>query len=758
MRKQSLARLTVYASVVVLLGLVGNVAAGLISVPESGKPWVLTAAALLAVGAILIDVRRNRDVSREGGPSAVGDIVGMLNSFAKTVVSQWGQEEVIRRIHDPVPIPVDWELAPSRLTDHWANIRRLPSGASARPLDLGGSLARIVNVYRRIPSGRLVVLGRAGSGKTILAIRFVIESIRRRRPDDAVPVIFRLSSWDPVSELLRDWLIRQLVEDYPALMTFIPSRGVTLAATLVDDGYILPVLDGLDEVACGLQPDAIRAINATSFPLVMTSRLEEYGLAVEQADVVTAAAVVCLTDLTVADLHAYLPRTARVIDSANGKSATKWNPVLGKLRQADALRSVLTTPLMVSLARAIYSDNPIADPVELLDVNRFSSRQAIEDHLLDSYMRELYSGPKNARWGADDAERWLGYLAIHLRSLDTQELAWWELRNGLKKHVRLVVFGLLGAFGTALFLYPVWWFGAGFGLGFATIPALWRHGRKPIRSPLRLRGRGLRTFFVLVVCALAGFVGALVGSRIGVFTGAVVLNAFIGRSSALDLDSPWGFVVGLVSGLTLAAASSFDLAGTKNVPQPRGTGKIIFRGVILAFLGAVIGSVALGEAGGMALGLTAGPMAALVADFETVVDVKVATNPRRSLIVDSRNLKVERFLLGSCFGFSVFISGAQYADLVTSAALGLGSALATGVGNGMVGTASGQWAIARTYLAVTGRVPFRLMQFLDDAHERGVLRQAGAVFQFRHVRLQERLAETTMSVKSSVVTSIREEG
>ena len=33
-----------------------------------------------------------------------------------------------------------------------------------------------------------------------------------------------------------------------------------------------------------------------------------------------------------------------------------------------------------------------------------------------------------------------------------------------------------------------------------------------------------------------------------------------------------------------------------------------------------------------------------------------------------------------------------------------------------------------------------LVGFLDDAHKRGVLRQAGAAYQFRHIDLQHRLA------------------
>ncbi|WP_157845193.1 MULTISPECIES: hypothetical protein [Pseudofrankia] len=49
--------------------------------------------------------------------------------------------------------------------------------------------------------------------------------------------------------------------------------------------------------------------------------------------------------------------------------------------------------------------------------------------------------------------------------------------------------------------------------------------------------------------------------------------------------------------------------------------------------------------------------------------------------------------------------------------------------------------LTRAWLAARGRLPRDLMAFLADAHEnRGVLRQAGAAYQFRHVELQRRLA------------------
>ena len=44
------------------------------------------------------------------------------------------------------------------------------------------------------------------------------------------------------------------------------------------------------------------------------------------------------------------------------------------------------------------------------------------------------------------------------------------------------------------------------------------------------------------------------------------------------------------------------------------------------------------------------------------------------------------------------------------------------------------------WLAFRHRLPWSLMGFLADAHQRGVLRQVGVVYQFRHIDLQHRLA------------------
>jgi hypothetical protein len=51
------------------------------------------------------------------------------------------------------------------------------------------------------------------------------------------------------------------------------------------------------------------------------------------------------------------------------------------------------------------------------------------------------------------------------------------------------------------------------------------------------------------------------------------------------------------------------------------------------------------------------------------------------------------------------------------------------------------YEISRIWLTLNKVVPWQVMNFLADAHKRGVLRQIGAVYQFRHIELQRRLAD-----------------
>jgi len=112
---------------------------------------------------------------------------------------------------------------------------------------------------------------------------------------------------------------------------------------------------------------------------------------------------------------------------------------------------------------------------------------------------------------------------------------------------------------------------------------------------------------------------------------------------------------------------------------------------------------------------------------------------------------------GPVIGVTVGVTAALVAGVEEGLRLGLAAGAIGVVGMGLIGVSTsvlvgGAWVsftLARCWLAFRRRLPWRLMAFLADAHEqRGVLRQAGGVYQFRHLELQRRLAyrhETILS-------------
>ncbi|MFJ4776549.1 helix-turn-helix domain-containing protein [Streptomyces sp. NPDC088762] len=677
--------------------------------------------------------------------------------LATEVRRRWRREEAQRRVHDPFPLPVRWKPAPAVLTDRAENIQRLGPGETPREVDLDGDLRSMAEVYLRIPSGRLVILGRAGSGKSILTIRLVLDLLdlldhrEARAPHHRVPVLFSIGSWDPSTTALRDWLIGRLLRDHPHLARR-SSGGATLAAVLVDSDLVLPVLDGFDEIAEGLRRDALDALNATSSPLVLTSRRDEYAEAVRAAHTpLVWAHGIELTDLTLDDLADYLPRTTRTVPSgasaAHG-TGSAWDAVLTQLRTRQDpvhtnLATVLSTPLMVILARTLYSETPGRDPAELLDATRFPSVKSLDEHLLAGFVPAVYRrrAPERDAVGrqprapyADPvrAERRLGHLAHHLVRLDRerQDIAWWQLGDSLSRPARTLAFVLATAVSitladwlVGLLLTPLSlaelllqgsFMGPAVGLGFGAVYAMAdRSGGgaafEPARVRLTLRAahdtlgrRPLRTFTSRIGQGLIG--GTVMG---------------IGCACALTLQRA------LVFGIRLT--DPHVVAGTL---------------INMLVLGLIFGSAA---------GLVFGLMTVL----EAPVDVTAAATPV-SLLTSNRTTAARQFLilapaltLAIAFGGYLIVHllrgvmGPLNWEVLDSLFIGAVGGLGGAASYVLTFTAWGQWIVlARVWLPLTGRLPWNPAAFLDDAYHRGVLRQTGAVYQFRHVRLQHHLGRT----------------
>ncbi|WP_156094148.1 NACHT domain-containing protein [Lentzea aerocolonigenes] len=614
----------------------------------------------------------------------------MADRLRETVTTQWRFEEERRRLHDPFPLTLRWKNACESLIDHWSNIRRLPSGKAGGALNLAGELGKISEIYRRVPSGRLVVLGAAGSGKSVLLLNLVLDLLTCRRVTEPVPVMFNLISWNPGTTSFRGWLVDQLVRDHPWLCKT-GIRTENLAAELVDRRKILPVLDGFDEMAAGLHAAALEALNRNQMPLVLASRRDEFAATVRSADVLSAAAAIEMSELKPSDVAAYLPRTAAQRSAPAGGS--DWDAVLTELREhptdeaAENLAAVLSTPLMVGLARTIYSDAPDKNPKELLDTDVFRSPEAVRTHLLDAFLPAAFRQPPRrrsagariaGRYTADDAKRWL----THLAGSRHQEIAWWRLSNGVAPVTATVLYVAI--------------FAAVFGCLFSFEAALVLTAACTARF-VYIAARSLppaQAYFQVRDLAVALKQEALRGVR-GKFVEGLLFGGVVGAG------------LGLIAALkSLAAGAAIGLASCL-------TGTLIY---VVAVLRPRI--------------------------LSRSVNTRSAPCPIE-MIADDRKCALVRSVV--C-GLAASVPTLGLFDVRRAAEM----AFAVTILFALSETAWGRWVvIVRFWLPLTRRLPWRLNAFLDEACDRAVLRQSGAVYEFRHLALRDNL--TTDSSRRGLI-------
>jgi len=668
------------------------------------------------------------EAARPGDPqpasrSGWGELARARADLAAVIARQWAAEAEARSLYRPDPVRVRW----SRTRRPVMPADATPGSARPRWPDSRGELSDLVAQFRRLPTRQMVVIGEPGAGKTVAAIVLTLGLLRDPEPGDPVPVLLTVAGWNPHREHLQTWLARRITEEYPGLANT-KIYGPDAAKRLVADGHILPVLDGLDETSpdlCAAAIDALDRASGGGRPFVVTCRREQYEEAVQREGVILASALVVeIEPVVLADAAEFLMARQRQGD-------TRWATVLDHLRaHPDApLAQALSTPLMVDLARSAYA-GVTADPGELIDSARFPSRTAIEEHLLDSFLPNAYAQGPRPPAAADrpvaaqlytpaQAQGWLAFLARHLTAGQTRDISWWTMISGLPPLTRGLVLGLpasLAFFLTGLLAGgPL--VGAVYGLATAAAGVLangFASRPEPQHVEMRFRGTGARfagRFAIGIAIGVAlGLGWSLSVGLIALL--ALVFGAGIGLHVWLEAPAEVNRVADPVLNLRQdrLAAYAFALSyamslglfyGVANTFTEQQRFLPVFGGhfdLALALAGALAGALM----GRFTFGLLGGTVYALA---------------------------------GAAMGGMVFPAGGRLSSgLVEGALFGLGAALMV-----LPGRAWGDFVACRLLLAARGQMPLRLMSFLEDAHQRGVLRQAGAVYQFRHARLQDRL-------------------
>jgi hypothetical protein len=695
------------------------------------------------------------------GRMCVGTQEDVLEQLAAAVEAQWASEAEVRGLNHPLPLAVRWSAADREVMDRIPAATGEHEGAGDWLARLSGRLDGVADAFERLPSRRLVVLGEPGAGKTVLAVQLVRDLLKRRQPGQPVPVLLPIASWDPHAEHLLTWMAARLEEMYPALRAVTAASDSTMALQFARTSRILPVLDGLDEMAADCRAPAVRSLNRMLGPadsLVVTCRVQEYRHTVvpparfrreasaAAVEPLVAAAVVLLCPLLPADVQVYLRDATPEHDTA------KWAPVFARLRQdpGGPLAQALSTPLMTALARTAYSDTT-ADPVALLG-NQLGDRHRIEDHLLDQLIPAVYADQprpdrRNGRWNAQQAESWLRFLARHLNQLSTRDLAWWQIQLGVPSRafsfMLTVTSGLtlsitLGLASTLAHGLLAGVKDATFGLMFGLAAALAAKG--PECSPSNVstpRRRPQRLVHHLV----SGLAGGLLGGLAYAFADVPADGQIGGLTFGLANGATVGLAVGFSAGLAdYSSPSKVQMrlrANLRRVTRPLIAGLTF--GLAMGFIGGIVVRPVSGFLSGLAIGLMTGLVTWLRDALGAPADITQASSPSSVWSAD-RTAAITHGLVFSLMG-GVTVGGVAAA--ITGPSVGPGLGLDYGLAYAFAGAGFTAWyrfLVARLCLRVQGRLPWPLMAFLAEAHHRGVLRQVGAVYQFRHARLQDRLA------------------
>ena len=721
----------------------------------------------------------------------------IADQLASEVQGQWQGEIHDRDLNSPYLLPVSWDSRTS--VEDWNALQRVASNATGSlgpstanwargPESLAGSGRELPEVLKRIPTGRLVVLGEPGAGKTVLMIRLVLDLLSNRKADSPIPVLCPVASWDPVHLGLNDWLAQMLPMDHPFLAAEPPPgiHGENLARALLDSGKIMPVLDGLDEIPNDVRVSAVARLDeglAYGEQFVATCRTREFKEATVSHRGGTVrlrgAAVIELLPLNFEAAFEYLMDSAPTLESR-----MYWTAAEAKIRNYPILRQALQSPLMVSLARSIYNTTRNQKYTGgVLNPEHLTTSKDPRRDLLRGFIPAVYQSGPDSRWNSTDSARWLKFLACHLETtIKMPDLILWDLAKSIPHVLGVAVVRV--SKGVALGRFTC----VALSLATAVITGLGVAARSsPTHGCLAALAAGLAVCLPGAVGGLlpggltlwvptglaAGLYGGLIGSDAGGIDAglaAVLVYAVAVRLTSKHSPHParsirvlpvvllnysmlvlvawltagaWTGIFVIMIAVTLLGAQLYVRA------SPDSFSSEFLIGVSGGFSGGVIATLVTGMPIGPAIGsaifltMTSGTIGQSLQyrSFSLLSGHSInGMTPPASLALERQTVLVQSCGIALGSGLLAGLAAGETAGLTAGVIGGIAVGAAAGLFCSPVEPRWPSYVVARLWLALNRDLPWSLMTFLTDAHHRGVLRQVGAMYQFRHIELQRELA------------------
>jgi hypothetical protein len=444
---------------------------------------------------------------------------------------------------------------------------------------------------------------------------------------------------------------------------------------------IIPILDGLDEVAVEARAQCLVEVNlfwseSEGAPMILCSRAEEYEALPERLPFGGAVRVVSLTD--------------REIDRYLAAAGPRWRPVRAALAIDDgrSLSKLLSSPLMLNVAVLAYREG---DPAALIPQR---GEPPNPTGLWAQYVTEMQrrypkgmarSGQETHSYAPERVTEWLGWLASVMRDSNETEL-WLHELVGPPWFQTMVRIGL-GFASWSIFAFA-------FGAHFGEVPGL--------------------------------VVGLLLGAAIMLAVGPepAFRREYSSPRDRLRSGFRMGRMVGLALGLIVGLSTGLADRGEDVLARVRD---------------GVIASLVVGCLSAMIVGLV---FALLKLGYGPEIRRVVPRSPTQ-LIGDSarRGLALGSIcaLIASVpIGLSVGGARGGGAGIGTALEIGLVVGLPLTLIFGLDCLAFHY--LARLWLSTTNRAPLRYLQFLQWATAHLLLRSGGYSYEWPHVELREYLA------------------
>jgi hypothetical protein len=246
-------------------------------------------------------------------------------------------------------------------------------------------------------TGLLLILGEPGSGKTTTLLDLARTLLERVRDDikERVPIVLNLSSWKK-NQPLAEWISGELSEKYR-----VPRK---IARFWLQHDYLLPLLDGLDEIETLMQPHCVAAINAfieelKLSGLVVCCRLNEYRWLPERLKLNGA---ICLEPFSSEEVSEYLAEGGSKLAAL--REAVNTDPVLQELAQTPLMLSIM------SLACQGAGGNELA-------AQKGESPEERRKQIFRLYVEQMFQrkGTTALVFPKEKIIRWLSWLAAKMQ-------------------------------------------------------------------------------------------------------------------------------------------------------------------------------------------------------------------------------------------------------------------------------------------------------------------------------------------------------